>query len=61
MHARMHRYVCITGTCFSGLETVSASNETKCGQAAVQVNEMATGPLAVFDLPALIQRDRLIN
>lgn len=60
-HTRTHRYVCVTSTCFSGLETVSASNHSKCGQAAAQVNEMATEPLAVFDLPPLIQRDHLIN
>lgn len=41
--------------------TVSASNETKCGQAEGQVNETATESLAVFDLPPLIQRDHLIN
>lgn len=41
--------------------TVSAGNETKCGQAEGQVNETAIESVTVFDLPPLIQRDNLIN
>lgn len=62
-HARTQAQVCsyeIYILCFAP-ETVSASNEKACGQAAALVNEMATEALAVFDLPPLTQRDHLIN